>query len=214
MLHEDYIIRIAESNETSAILSFLHEHHRQEDIITFGFFKQNEHRITAEEERYMDDEYRDFVANNPCLVAVHRDRQEIVGVVILHDYSLQHLSKSKIIQNLNDSMLQIDKSVGLDQLCKKMRTVKFRSLAVHADHRGRGLAKALMKEGIELCRKYNYELVFSFFTLPAAKKAAAAVGFKVVGTSDLTTICNEKGSCLFADMSPYNVTTVMALELW
>ncbi|OXU29049.1 hypothetical protein TSAR_002709 [Trichomalopsis sarcophagae] len=219
---EGYTTRKAEKSEASAIVSFLHEHHSPEAVITKGFFAKNRARITDAEIQLMDESWEKFVSEAPSLVTIHKASNQIVGAIVLvpvdnpNLYSEEKPSgeRSKILDEFDVIFERIYAEVNLvDRFPQAKRAMKLRSMAVHKDHRGKGLAKVLLRESVNWAKKHGFDLVHSFFTFPAAKKAALRSGFSKVMDYDMHSVKDTDGSCAFADLSPNNVTSIMALEI-
>lgn len=222
MESEGYTTRESEKSEAPAIVTFLHEHHSPEAVITNGFFAKNQERITDAEIQLMDESWNKFVSIAPSLITIHNATNQIAGAIVLlpvensNLYSEKKLpgERSKILDELDAIFEGIYAEVDLIKSFPNVKSaMKLRSMAVHKDHRGKGLAKVLLSESVNWAKKHGFDLVHSFFTSPAAKKAALGSGFSKMLEYDLHSVKDKDGTCVFADLGPNNVTSIMALEI-
>lgn len=218
MSSETYTLREAQKHETSAIMAFLEAHHSLEDPITRGFFSTNKHRITADEIALMQEDFRDFIDHSVCILALYG--QKIVGTVIIVPYTYLPPSgkrlpgRSQLLQELESLIHKIYEDVGLAERFPLAKSdAKLRSLAVHNEHRGRGLAKSLLNESIGWARRHGIDIVHSFFTTAGARKAAEATGFEEILAYDLKAVRDAEGQAVFGDLGEECFTWVMTKEV-
>lgn len=216
---ETYTLREAKKHETGAIISFLETYHSPEDPITQAFFSANKHRITADEATLIQDDLWEFVNNSVCILALH-DR-EIVGTLFIvpHTYlpppGNRPQSQSILLQELKSYIHGIyEEEIRLAQRFPRARSdANLRNLAVHKEHRGRGLAKGLLNESVKWARKHGIDLLHSFFTSIEARRTAKGVGFERILEQDLRMARDAEGRAVFEDLGDNSFSAFMVKEI-
>lgn len=218
----DYKIREADKHHDISAINILLESyfHPEETLLKCMLDKRQLNNAQLQE---IDIDQRRIIeamiVNFPCLVAVHKVSNRIVGVNITisnedHQLYETHAPKSTLLVDYFRRMnAMIDEAELSIVYPNSKRALEFYAVAVDKEHRRQGLATMLMKEGLQVAKRNGMDLVFGLFTSPYSKRSAEKIGMKSVVEIDLLKYRDEDGSQVFLESVPHNVASVMAIIL-
>ena len=229
-IFEEYAVREATKEDVPMINDLLEKHFHPEETILKCLLSNSKSTLTETDLKQIDEDQRRsieaIVMNYICLVLVHRPTNEIVGVNAMMASENPNLSienrsidtqkayppESKLVQDYFNCMNDIlDSCEIFVKFPKVKRALEFYDIAVHKQHRQKGLSKILMKEGIKYAKSHGVDMVFGLFTSPFSKMGAEKIGMKKVLDIDLLKYRDSDGTLLLQDSAPHNIASVMAI---
>lgn len=226
MSEENYLVREAEKSETNDIFALLKQNYIYKENLHQSYISKHANEISQEEkeilENYAQKLVEHLLTSFPCLVAVHRETKCISGSLILEPSNLTDEKEStteatvptKTLEDLFSYMKIIYKNARIpENFPTADKKLHLRFLCVDRDHRQNNLSTLLLKRGVEWGRENQFDVAYGLFTSVFSRKAAANAGMKSILDCNLQDFRDSDGSSAFADVTPHNVISVMAIDL-
>lgn len=221
----EYYIRLAIDNDLDSVLEFVRKYFLPEETMFKSLCSNG--GITEEELVQINKDHDELVEKGfktaPCLLAIHRSTNKIVGVnhMILSE-------NPKLVENASDLLETCDPQTDLMKkyyhylmdignaidLFNKFPNVEevleFYAVAVDKDHRRKGISKDLILAGISLGQRIpKVSLVFGIFTSIFSTKSAYNCNMDHLMDFDLLTFKSDSGTPIFSNTQPHNNAYVM-----
>ncbi|XP_046742516.1 uncharacterized protein LOC124409141 [Diprion similis] len=232
-----YRIELAKQSRLPDILKFIQENHNEEEkikrVLKAGFQTSAEEEEEAECIQEDDESFITAVyERSPCLIAVQNGTEEVVGVILTllnrregederngagtAELFKSQTFKSKFVKEYYSYLAKIDEEVGIHQRYPEAEAVlEFFLIAVHNDHREKGLAKDLSQTALTIAKCLpGVRVVYGYCSSIDSRKVAEEIGMVNLCDIDLsTTFKNDEGESIFRDVDEDCAVSVMGLEI-
>nr|XP_033327518.1 uncharacterized protein LOC117221046 [Megalopta genalis] len=225
-----YIVEWANESNLQEVLSFLHENFDKEEVVLTSM--RNDDPTENEESMWTDHEkiIKAIFTSSPCLIVKHELTKRIIAVnqmIVSRNprfdttgdgvtaVFVNNPPKTKLMERYFNYLSGIANKANLYQKFPDAKAaVEFYAVVVDKEHRGKGLAKTLIKEGISFATNLeDVGFIFGIFTSTFSSKAAKQLGFWSVMQVDLLKETNETGRLIFQDTPPHNIISVLVLSV-
>lgn len=225
--NENYLVREAKEDEVKNVLALLKGNYLYKETFHQSYISKHINEYSSEEkERVESDVVRSLehlLTDAPSLVVVHRESKKIVGSLLLEHVNSIEEKKSISTKNTISSQLSSDilsyleiiyKNANIsEKFSRAKKILQFRFFCVDELHRHKNLSTMLLEEGVKWSKKNEYDIAYGLFTSAFSKKAAANAGLKSIFDCDIRDFRDSKGLSAFADATPHNVISIMAVDL-
>ncbi|XP_078042749.1 uncharacterized protein LOC144473064 [Augochlora pura] len=225
-----YVIEWAKESNLQEVLSFLHENFDKEEVVLKSM--RNYDPFENEEAMWIDHEkiIKAIFTSSPCMIVKHESTGRIIAVnqMIVSKNPrfdttgdgvtavfVNNPPKTKLMERYFNYLSGIAEKANLyEKFPDAKAAVEFYAVVVDKEHRGKGLAKMLIKEGISFATNLDdVGFIFGIFTSSFSSKAAEQLGFWSVMQVDLLKETDEKGRLIFQDTPPHNIVSVLVLDI-
>ncbi|XP_046614580.1 uncharacterized protein LOC124302433 [Neodiprion virginianus] len=235
-----YRIELAKQSRLPDVLKFMSENYHEDEkigrMLKAGCqTNPDEEEEEEEAERAQEDDDNLVTAvyeRSPCLIAVQNGTEEIVGVILTilsrregederngagtAELFKSYTFKSKFVKDYYSYLAKMDEETGMHQRYPDAEAVmEFFAIAVHQDHRRKGLAKDLSETALTIAKCIpGLRVVFGYYSSIYSRKVAEKIGMVNLFDFDLSdAFKNDEGEPVFRDVDGDSVVSVMALEI-
>ncbi|KAJ8683544.1 hypothetical protein QAD02_019336 [Eretmocerus hayati] len=228
MAEEDYLFREAREEEMNDVISLISEHFVPEATLIRSYMLNLENKDPSRLHEFL--KFKSelavlMISQMTSIVAIHKSSNKSVGHLglLIHENKAQKdavISSSEEKSSLSGFKILSEFQYHLSTLTKKSdlydcfpnatKLTRLGILAVHRNHRKRGLSEKLLRKGLEWAKLNGSEVAHGTFTSWVSERVADKVGLATVKEYDLRDPKDSSGSPIFAIVDQNNLVSVKA----